>query len=262
MSLPVLAGSANSIDAYMAEVKRFPLLSRKDEYALALRYRDTGELDAAHELVTSNLRFVVKIAHEFSSYGVGLRDLIQEGNLGLMTAVKKYDPRKGTRLITYAVWWIKHFIQELIMKSRGFVNRGMKALKKSLFYKSTPATDDAPTDDAPPPIDLSLDRPISGTPITGTDDPGTTTHMDVLVDAEADQEGAVAMAQERAILKKSVSSALALLNERERSIVEKRTMAEEPESLQALGDEMGLTRERVRQIEASALKKLKKSLAS
>ena len=255
MALPVLA---NSIDLYMAEVKRFPLLTRAKEHALAVRFRDNGDLDAAHHLVTSNLRFVVKIAHEYASYGVGLRDLVQEGNLGLMTAVKKFNPHKGTRLITYAVWWIRHFIQEFIMKTRGFVHRGMKALKKSLFYKGTDASSNDTADASPPPPrDLSLDVPIADPGSSGD----TTTHMDMLVDASADQERLVANAQELSIVKKEVSGALAELNDRERAVVKKRIMSDSPESLQSIGDGFGVSKERVRQIEVAALKKLKRSLA-
>src|SRR3990172_6515071 len=120
MSLPILS---DSIGIYIADINRYPLLSKDEEYRLAVLWKRHGDLDAAHNLVTANLRFVVKLALEYRNYGVGLKDLIQEGNIGLMTAVKKFDPGKGTRLITYAAWWIKSHMQEYILKAKGVVKR-------------------------------------------------------------------------------------------------------------------------------------------
>jgi RNA polymerase sigma-32 factor len=256
MSLPVLS---DTLGIYLAEINRFPILTREEEHRVALRYYEKKDLDAAHKLVTSNLRFVVKIALEYRNYGCSLKDLIQEGNLGLMTAVKKFNPHKGTRLITYAVWWIRSFIQEFILKTKGFVKRNSKALKRHLFYRDKaeaslpdaekvrplpPALNQAPTD-------LSLDTPI------GEEE---TTHLDTLRDLNPGQEEAIADAQERAIVKNKVNRALALLNEKERFIIEKRIMAEEPLSLRFIGERLGLSRERIRQIESAALKKLQKIL--
>jgi RNA polymerase sigma-32 factor len=264
MSLPVLSDTLNT---YLAEISRFQVLTREEEHRLAVRYYEHKDIDAAHKLVTSNLRFVVKISLGYRNYGCSLRDLIQEGNLGLMTAVKKFNPHKGTRLITYAVWWIRSFIQEFIIKTRGLVKSSTKALKKHLFYREVKGSEASslPETDKERPYkasfkpdiytastDLSLDTPIGD---------GETTHLDTLRDLNPGQEEAVARIQERAIVKTDVDRALALLNEKERFVIVNRVMAEEPMSLQGIGDRLGLTRERVRQIEAQALKKLQKTLS-
>ena len=254
MGLPVVS---DSIQSYLAEVNRYPVLSAEDEFTVAERYYRNRSIEDAHTLVISNLRYVVKIALEFRNYGCRLADLIQEGNIGLMTAVKKFNPFKGFRLITYATWWIRSFIQEFILKSKGLVRRGTKALKKKLFYKNalpSGETGNASIDEDPIQAtnDLSLNAAI------GED---STTHLDLLTDEGPGPVEATAMRQESAIVKREVSGALALLNEKERIVIENRVMADEPESLQALGDKLGLTRERVRQIESQALKKLERSLA-
>ena len=252
MGLPVVT---DSVQSYLAEVTRYPVLSPEEEFKVAERYYRTKAIEDAHALVISNLRYVVKIALEFRNYGCRLADLIQEGNIGLMTAVKKFNPFKGFRLITYATWRIKSFIQEYILKSRGLVRRGTKALRKKLFYRTAVLPQDTDASVTEEPIDLSndlsLDAPIG-------DD--TATRLDMLKDAGPTPVEALAQKQEGALVKKEVSSALALLNEKERMVIEKRVMAEEPESLQGLGDRLGLTRERVRQIESQALKKLERSL--
>ncbi|MCD6150341.1 MAG: sigma-70 family RNA polymerase sigma factor, partial [Deltaproteobacteria bacterium] len=126
---------ANSFSLYMTEIKRFPLLKPEEERNLAFQYHDHGDLEAAHKLVVSNLRFVVKIVSEYSGYRMKKMDLIQEGNLGLMTAVKKFDPKRGYRLISYAVWWIRAYIQDYIMRSWSLVKIGTTQLQKRLFYK-------------------------------------------------------------------------------------------------------------------------------
>jgi len=265
-ALPVLS---DTIESYLVEIDRFPLLSKDEEYRLAVRYHEQGDLDAAHSLVTSNLRFVVKIALEYRSYGAGLKDLIQEGNIGLMTAVKKFNPFKGFRLITYAVWWIRSFIQEYILKTRTLVKRSSKSLKRKLFYRcaAEPSTDPEalaslaaagapglPYDEASlGASELSLDVPIG--------DNGERTHLEALAAPGPSHDELIAAGEERAIVKRDVGSALARLSDRERFVIEKRVLADEPLSLQHVGDELGLTRERVRQIQGSALKKLKKDLS-
>lgn len=251
MGLPVLS---DSLQDYLVKISAFPVLSREEEHEIAVRYYKYRNIEDAHRLVTSNLRYVVSIALEYRKYGCRLADLVQEGNIGLMTAVKKYNPFKGTRLITYANWWIRSFIQEYILRNRSLVRREVKALKKKLFYR-------APLGEALPECagggcvdaaDLSLDSPL------GDDE---TTHLDMLVDRTPGQEDALAVREERSLVKGDVVKALAHLNDKERFVVERRVMAEKPESLQSLGETMGLTRERVRQIEGTALKKLKKRLA-
>ncbi len=234
------------------------MLSRDEERELSIHYLETKDVDTAQRLVTSHLRFVVKTALEYRNYGIALKDLIQEGNLGLMNAVKKFNPHKGYRLITYAVWWIKSFIQEYILKTKGIVKRSSKALKKKLFYKTAlvdgKAAEDASKDAANilTTNDLSLDAPIS----EGED----RTHLDMMIDPEQDQASLVADMQEEEINKDRVSTALALLNEKERFIVMNRQMSDEALSLQSIGDRFGISRERVRQIEKAALVKLKQAL--
>lgn len=265
MSLPVVS---DSLQNYLAEINRFPILSKEEEFRLAVRYYEKKDVDAAHTLVTSNLRFVVKVALEYRNYGVSLKDLIQEGNIGLMTAVKKFNPYKGYRLITYAVWWIRSFIQDYILRTRGLVRRGSKELKKKLFYRNMPALGqgcEASGGDVRNEVtdetsawtittnDLYLDTPIS--------DDDMKTHLDGLVDPNASQEELVAEREVEAIVKRDITRALALLDERERFVIENRVMAEKPRSLQRIGDELGLTRERVRQIEGTALRKLQKALS-
>ena len=256
MNLPALN---DSIGIYIADINRYPILSKDEEHRLAVLWRRHGDLDAAHSLVTANLRFVVKIALQYHNYGLGLKDLIQEGNIGLMTAVKKFDPDKGVRLITYAAWWIKSHIQEYILKTKGLVKRGARELKKSLFYRTVPpfskgrsgGINALPAKGIDTGADFSLDTPIS------TEDNAGKTHLERIASTAALQEEIVETAQEETLLKKDVSLALKRLNEKEKIIIEKRILSEDPVSLREVGASLGLTRERVRQIESAALKKLK-----
>ncbi len=256
MSLPVVT---DSVQSYLAEVNRYRLLSPEEERTVAERYFKTKSIEDAHKLVTSNLRYVVKIALEFRNYGCRLADLIQEGNIGLMMAVKKFNPFKGFRLITYATWWIKSFIQDFILRSKGLVRRATRDLKRKLFYKNQPelASGDADGEETESLFfeDLSLNAPVSAA------GDGTATHMELLKDEGPGPHDAVSGTQSSTLMKREVTDALACLNEKERVVIEKRVMSDEPESLQGLGDRLGLTRERVRQIESQALKKLGKSLA-
>lgn len=234
-NLPVPQGS---LAAYLVEINRFPLLGAEQEQALACRYRKTGDIQAAHQLVTSNLRFVVKIAHEYSGYGVRLADLVQEGNIGLMQAVKKFDPKRGIRFLSYAVWWIRATIRNFIMKSWSLVKIGTTQAQRKLFYNH--------------PRDASLDQPLS--------DDNPTTRLDRIA-ASDNQEEAVAQAEERSLMKSSVQKALTRLNERERFIVKSRLMSDEPLTLQDIGERYKISRERARQIEAVAKKKIRLALA-
>ena len=242
MSLPVVS---DSLQSYLAEVNRYKLLTPDEELEIAERYHKHRRVEDAHKLVTSNLRYVIKIALEFRDYGCRLADLIQEGNIGLMVAIKKFDPHKGFRLITYATWWIKAFIQDFIVKTKGLVKRGSKAIKKRLFYRNG-------TSDAHEPLaELSLDAPLGD---------GALTRLDMLYETAPNQEESYAEVQEQAVVGREIIEAMGRLNDKERLVIEKRVMAEEPESLQGLGDRLGLTRERVRQIESGALRKLKEAL--
>jgi RNA polymerase sigma-32 factor len=247
VSLPVLR---DSLSSYLVEVNRFPVLSRDEEYRLALRWHEGKDIEAAHALVTSNLRFVVSIALEYRNYGVPVKDLVQEGNIGLMTAVKKFDPHRGMRLITYAVWWIRAFIQEHIIKTVGIVKTSAKAVKRRLFYRGKKGIDSRGED---PLSALSLDAPING-------EEGKS-HLEGLADSAAAPEEAFAEREENALIKKNVRRALCVLNEKERLVIERRILAEEPQTLEAIATALGLSRERVRQIEGSALGKLRKFLA-
>lgn len=254
MSLPVVS---DSIQSYLAEVNRYKLLTPEEERGIAERYFKTKSIEDAHTLVTSNLRYVVKIALEFRNYGCRLADLIQEGNIGLMMAVKKFNPFKGFRLITYATWWIKSFIQDFILKTKGLVRHDTRDLKKKLFYRSPSelASGEGSADSEHEAVffdDLSLNAAVAE---------NGATHMELLRDDGPGPVEAVSEKQTTALVKREVTHALACLNEKERMVIENRVMSDEPESLQGLGDRLGLTRERVRQIESQALKKLEKSLA-
>ncbi|MBI4950108.1 MAG: sigma-70 family RNA polymerase sigma factor [Deltaproteobacteria bacterium] len=263
MSLPVLS---DSLQSYLVEINRYPVLTHEEEYEVAVRYFRNRSIDDAHKLVVANLRYVVKIALEFRNYGMRLVDLIQEGNIGLMTAVKKFDPFKGFRLITYATWRIKSCIQEFILKNKGMVRRGGRELKKKLFYRNSGKSLSAPSSRGAIDERLSLPKDAAG-PIDATDlslnsavSDGADTHLDMLRDEGPGPVESVSEMESMAIVKKEVTGALALLSDRERTVVETRLMSDDPESLQSIGERLGLTRERVRQIEGAAIKKLKKSL--
>lgn len=277
--LPVPQGS---LSTYLTEINRFPLLSPEEEHRLAIRFRDEGDVEAAHTLVTSNLRFVVKIAYEYSSYGIRMSDLIQEGNIGLMTAVKKFDPDKGFRLISYAVWWIRAMIQSFILKSWSLVKIGTTQAQRKLFYKLSQtkralsrffSSDRENLDDASRDIvaktlhvsgedvaemdarlsarDSSLDAPLR--------EDGQTTALDLLA-SPSNQETEIAQAEEQVQVRAQVQQAMASLNEKERYIVEKRLMNDEPLTLQEIGDHYKISRERARQLEERAKHKIRLAL--
>jgi len=265
---------ANSLSLYMEEIKKFPLLKPEEERELASRYRDQGDLEAAHKLVVSNLRFVVKIASEYSGYRMKKMDLIQEGNLGLMTAVKKFNPERGYRLISYAVWWIRAYIQDYIMRTWSLVKIGTTQLQKRLFYKlsqirglldgneidreAMQALMDGQEEDEKVRAlcerlsqrDLSLFLTIND---------GDTTYMDMLA-SDDNQENALIALDEQQMLQAKVREALSALTDRERQVVEGRFFSGSAKTLQEVGDGLGITRERVRQLENNAKKKLKKYL--
>jgi len=267
----------DTLDRYMSEINRLPLLSRDEENTLARRWRDYKDVDAAHQLTCAHLRFVVKIANEYRAYGMRLLDLIQEGNIGLMLAVKKFDPERGIRLITYAVWWIRAYIQNFIIHSWSLVKIGTTQAQKKLFFKLSQAREairNLTGDDDAEEIGRALElrgsavAEMSGR-MAGRDssldlerfEGAEETFLDHLPDERENQEEALMRRQEESGREKAISIALSALNDRERHIVHERILAEVPRTLQEVADEYGITRERVRQLEKNALEKLRKLLA-
>ena len=259
---------------YMNNIKQYPLLSKDEEFELAVRWHDHNDIEAAHKLVVSNLRFVVKIAYEYTDYGLKLMDLIQEGNIGLMQAVKKFDPYKGFRLISYAVWWIRAYIQNYIIKSWSLVKIGTTQAQKKLFYKmrqvkkalGIDSTKDEDISKIAKELDVKddvvreMDQRLAGRDLSlnnslSPDDDNT--YID-LVSEDATQESELIDDEEKNNLKSDIKKALKLLNEKERYIIKNRIMADDPKTLQDIADKFNISRERVRQIEAGALIKLKK----
>jgi RNA polymerase sigma-32 factor len=274
LKLPAVTGT---LDIYIAEINRFPLLTPEEEFALAMRLKKDNDLQAAEKLIVSNLRFVVKIAHEYRNYGFKLTDLIQEGNIGLIHAVKKFDPEKGYRLISYAVWWIRAYIQNYLIKSWSIVKIGTTQAQRKLFFKLGQAkkqletiskrnpefgeiaeslgvkdTEVAEMDLRMGSRDLSLNELVS--------DDGDSSHLDFLTQEGDNQETALIKHEERSLIKRDIAGALAKLTERESFIIRHRVMADDPLTLQEIGDKYNITRERARQIEKQALKKVQLAL--
>jgi len=266
---------SQGIDQYMAEIKAFSRLTREEEISLAKAYREHGDVEAAHQLVTANLRFVVKIAHEYRAYGLRLLDLIQEGNLGLMTAVKKFDPERGVKLISYAVWWIRAHIQSFIMRSWSLVKIGTTQAQRKLFFKLRSEGEEIKQrlseHDADSTTvlaehfsvnerevlemtqrlgsrDLSLDAQV------GTE--SSAHFIDHLAADEASPEENVQQIQARHMLSSAVECVRDQLNEKEVHILEHRLLSHHPASLQAIGAHFDVSRERIRQLEARLIKRL------
>jgi RNA polymerase sigma-32 factor len=273
INLPVVT---DSFEHYMTQINRFDILSRDEEYQLAMRYRRRGDLETAHRLICANLRFVVKIAHEYRTYGMKLLDLIQEGNIGLMMAVKKFDPERGIRLITYAVWWIRAYIHNFIIRSWSLVKIGTTQAQKKLFFKLNQTraaikrlTGSEKTEDIAQELavrdedveemalrmfarDTSLDLELT----EGED----YTLMNSLADERDNQEELLLKNEENRILSSRVNETLQHLNERERRIIRDRILCDHPRTLQELADDYGISRERIRQLEKNALEKMKGTL--
>ncbi len=274
LSLPV---TTDTFEHYMVQVNRFDILSAEEEYALATRHLYDGDMEAAHKLVCANLRFVVKVANEYRGYGLRLLDLVQEGNIGLMMAVRKFDPQRGTRLITYAVWWIRAYIQNYIMRSWSMVKIGTTQMQKKLFFKLAQTrkalrnmTGTEEIEDVARALDVTEEAVIEMSQRMGSRD----TSLDVeLTEGEGytllntlqyegdNQEELLLAHEEHQLNTQRTSTALAELKPRERHIIEQRILAETPSTLQDLADEYGISRERVRQIEQNALSKLRSVMA-
>ena len=265
----------DSLTLYLAEINKFPLLSADEEHSLALRFRDEGDLEAAHRLITSNLRFVVKIAGEYRSYGMKMLDLIQEGNIGLMMAVRKFDPAKGVRLISYAVWWIRAYIQNHIISAWSLLKIGTTQAQRKLFFKLNQAkqaiinmTGEGDLHAAAISLDVKdseaqeMEQRLRGElslDVAMLEGEGAT-FLESLPDLRQNQEELLADHQESVQLEQGVALALQNLNEKERFVIEQRVAAESPMTLQEIADHFSLSRERVRQIEEGALKKMKRLL--
>jgi len=271
-SLPALS---NSLQSYLAQIRNHPVLSREEEYELAMKLRKTGDLEAARQLIVSNLKFVVRIANEYKNYNVNTMDLIQEGNIGLMKAVRGFDPTKGYRLISYAVWWIRAYIQNHIMKSWSLVKVGTNQSQRKLFYKlrstknrieATGAemgediySEIAKELDVPDSQVIEMDRIMSGKDLSldaNVDGSTERTYLDVLGDT-FDQEQFLEDSQTRPLVARKIKEALANLKDRERYIIERRILTDSPETLEKLSRKFGISRERVRQIEKNALNKIR-----
>jgi len=274
LELPVISGTLN---LYISEINRFSLLTPEEEFKLAVRLKKYNDVAAAEKLIVSNLRFVVKIAHEYRSYGFKLADLIQEGNIGLIHAVKKFDPYKGYRLISYAVWWIRAYIQNYLIKSWSIVKIGTTQAQRKLFFKlnqtkkeletisrknpefSEIATSLGVKDSEVAEMDLRMgSRDVSLNEIIN--DESSNSHIDFLAYEGDNQEVSLIKNEEKSLVKRDIAGALANLNERESYIILNRVMADDPKTLQEIGEKYNISRERARQIEKQALKKMQLAL--
>jgi len=265
---------------YLEEIRRFPMLERQEEYMLAKRWREHGDRGAAHKLVTSHLRLVTKIARDYRGYGLPISEAISEGNVGLVQAVERFEPEKGFRLATYAMWWIKATIQEYILRSWSLVKMGTTANQKKLFFNLRKAQSKISIlDDGDMRLDqvkiiarrigvtetdvIYMNRRLSGDAslnVAIREDGDSGEWQDWLVDESPDQETMLAASEEFDNRRKTLSDALTVLNERERRIFEARRLAEDPITLADLAEEFGVSRERVRQIEVRAFEKVQKAV--
>ncbi|HEY0094454.1 MAG TPA: RNA polymerase factor sigma-32, partial [Archangium sp.] len=263
--------SADTLSTYLADINQYPLLSVQEEQALARRFKQ-GDMAAGHKLVTSNLRFVVKVSYEYRSYGIKMSDLIQEANIGLMKAVQKFDADKGIRLISYAVWWIRAYIQNYILKNWSLVKLGTTQAQRRLFFAlartrreleklgsgdgnivdaeeiarklNVKATEVREMEQRMGGRDLSLDAPVG--------EEGDATHMDFVESEGASQVDEVADRQEADMTRARIRQALTRLDPRERFIIEHRVMGDSEMTLSELGEHFGFSRERARQLEIRA----------
>src|SRR5580692_6436651 len=270
----------SGLTRYLEEIRRFPMLEPQDEYMFAKRWREHGDRSAAHRLVTSHLRLVAKIAMGYRGYGLLISEVISEGNVGLMQAVKRFEPDKGFRLATYAMWWIKAAIQEYILRSWSLVKIGTTANQKKLFFNLRKAKSRiAAFEDGDLRADqvaliaqrlsvserdvidmnrrLGVDVSLNGA-LREEDDSGE--WQDWLVDDAPSQERVLAEAEELDHRRQALGEALTVLNTRERRIFEARRLADEPVTLEELADEFGVSRERVRQIEVRAFERVEKAV--
>ena len=271
--LPIVS---DSLSLYLAEIRKFSVLSAEDEHRIAVKFFEEKDLEAAHALITSNLRFVVKVAGEYRHYGFKVLDLIQEGNVGLMMAVRKYNPYKGIRLISYAVWWIRAYIQNHIMSMWSLLKIGTTQAQRKLFFKlretknailrmndgedvshsAALALNVSDKEVAEMEQRLQGDYSLNAELFCGDG----LTALESLADERLNQEDLLAECQENQQLQQIVAQVVAALNEKERFIIERRITSDEPLTLQEIATHFSISRERVRQIEEGALKKVRSSL--
>ena len=277
-NLPV--PSIGGLSVYLAQIKKFPMLDAEEEYMLAKNWKDNGNLKSAHKLVTSHLRLVAKIAMGYRGYGLPINELISEGNIGLMQAVKKFDPDKGFRLATYAMWWIKAAIQEYVLRSWSLVKMGTTTAQKKLFFnlkkiknQIAPGQEgdlkDEQVNEISKRLDVDSDEVINmnrrmmgqekslNDPIKNGE---TDEWQDWLVDDSLDQELVISQKQEYNDKKELLNSAMLILNQREKEIIKARRLTEDPVTLEELSQKYKISRERIRQIETKAFEKLQKSM--
>ncbi len=268
----------NSLRFYQAQINRFPFLSREEEFNLAVRYREEGDVEAAHRLITSHLRFAAKVAFEYRSYGIKIADLIQEGNVGLILALKKFDPYQGHRFVSYAIWWVRACIQAFIVKNWSLVKIGTTQAQKKLFYKigkirkalelnhgegqyevlakelRVNKEDIIEMEQRMTSKDLSLEGFI--------DEGEQLSHLDLLQQDGPDQEEQLSEKEEIKSRESQVSAAMKRLDERECYVIQHRIMSDDPLTLQRIGNHLKVSRERVRQIQDQALRKLREEFTA
>ena len=278
-AMPIISAEGG-LTRYLEEIRRFPMLEPQQEFMLAKRWKEHGDRDAAHQLVTSHLRLVAKIAMGYRGYGLPISEVISEGNVGLMQAVKRFEPDKGFRLATYAMWWIKASIQEYILRSWSLVKMGTTANQKKLFFNLRKAKSKISAledgDLKPDQVKtiatrlgvtekdvVDMNRRLGGdaslnAPLRADSESGE--WQDWLVDESASQESVLADQEESSNRLSALSSALAVLNDRERRIFEARRLKDEPVTLEELSEEFNISRERVRQIEVRAFEKVQQAV--
>ena len=280
MQLPILSLEGN-LSIYLQEIKKFPILTAEEEYMLAKRYKEHGDTEAAHKLVTSHLRLVAKIAMGYRGYGLPVTDLISEGNVGIMQAVKKFDPERGFRLATYAMWWIRAQIQEYVLHSWSLVKIGTTAAQKKLFFNLKKLKNQLSSIDSgnlspenareiasrlnvkeAEVLDMD-NRLFSGDQSLNVQvgEEGDTERQDMLIDSNDTQDNILANSNELSFRKKIFEKALEVLNDREKEIITLRKLKDKPVKLEELSKKFNISRERVRQIEEKAFEKLQKQVS-
>lgn len=274
--MPSVSVSQNVLQSYLSHISRIPVLSKEEEFKLTSQYYENGDPEIAKKIIQSNLRFVVKVASEYGKFNMKIMDLIQEGNIGLLKAVKEFNPYKGARLITYAVWWIRGYIQEYLLKNHSIVRVGTNKRQQKLFYllqKEKQALEEFGRAKMLPGIasssnssnkeaeameqvvfrkDLSFDQPLARD--------GTTTFLDVQTDGSSSIEEDLASQEQAALLRKHLKKMEEDLSDKEKSVIKNRLLKQPPATLQEIANEFSVSREAIRQTEERLLKKLREKL--